>query len=348
MNRNITIIVWVSFLLVNCEKTLIGPGPENTAEGNYDVLWQTVDEKYGLFPISHVNWDSLYTVYRSQISPNTNNEELWEICCNLLSHLGNGHIYLANENFTKGFCPDNPDPNIRLGASLDLIKTRYLQNVGITGEGFITYGKLKDYNIGYIYILSFSGVPNGRNWIGDLDEVVRILQDCDGMIIDVRNNGGGFSKNDLYAASLFIDKDVTYYYSRLKTGPGHNDFGEVIAKKVSPQSEKRCFTKKNVLLTNRFTASGAEAFALILRTLDYSIHIGDTTMGAIGEVTHVAQLPNGWILKYPCTLTTLADGSSPENIGIPPDIVLDNTQEDVAEGKDILVERSIDLLTEFQ
>jgi carboxyl-terminal processing protease len=60
----------------------------------------------------------------------------------------------------------------------------------------------------------------------------------------------------------------------------------------------------------------------------------------------VAQLPNGWTLNYPCTLTTLADGSSPEGIGTIPEIYVDNTSTDIIEGNDKVLERAIDFLSE--
>ena len=55
-------------------------------------------------------------------------------------------------------------------------------------------------------------------------------------------------------------------------------------------------------------------------------------------------MPNGWILKYPCTLTVLADGTSPENIGIAPDILINNTMRDVNAGRDRVVEYAIQYL----
>ena len=62
------LIIISLFLFSGCEKMLLGPEPENSAQGIFDVFWKTIDEKYGLFPVKNVNWDSLYTIGRNQIN----------------------------------------------------------------------------------------------------------------------------------------------------------------------------------------------------------------------------------------------------------------------------------------
>lgn len=201
-------------------------------------------------------------------------------------------------------------------------------------------------NLGYIHISTFGPANSGREWIYDIHDVIRDFQSTDGIILDIRNNGGGFAKNDLYIASVFIDREIIYYYSQMKTGPGHNEFGERVPKTAYPVADSLRYNKKIALLTNRFSGSGSEVMALILKNLAYSTQIGDTTTGCFGEVTHVGQMPNGWTLNYPCTLTTLQDGSSPEGTGVIPDIYVDNTKTDINEGNDKVLCKAISYLRE--
>jgi hypothetical protein len=47
--------------------------------------------------IRHINWDSLYTVYSTQITGETTEAELWEISAGLIAHLDDGHVCLINK-----------------------------------------------------------------------------------------------------------------------------------------------------------------------------------------------------------------------------------------------------------
>ena len=165
------------------------------------------------------------------------------------------------------------------------------------------------------------------------------------MIVDVRNNGGGLRVTGNIINSAFIDREITYFYQRLKTGPGHNDFGDVRPISISPRSGVQRYTKKIALLTNRFSGSGSEYTAEVFKNLSYSIQIGDTTNGSFGEITQVAQLPNGWVFWYPCSLTTTPDGKSPEGIGIIPDILVENTRADINAGNDKVLSFAINYLS---
>ena len=77
-------------------------------------------------------------------------------------------------------------------------------------------------NFGYMYYGSFAaGIGEGN-----LDYVLYELASSDGLIIDVRDNGGGLLTNVETLVARFIDKR-TYAGAILhKTGPGHYDFSE--------------------------------------------------------------------------------------------------------------------------
>lgn len=344
MNKNLAIILTLSFLFTGCEKMLLGPGPENSQAGNFDVLWKTLDEKYGQFPVKDVNWDSLYNVYSKQITPSTTENELWNISSQLLDHLNDAHITLFNRGYTAWYTPWDIDPERSKGFDLGLIRNKFLSNPAVTGEGIITRGTIINTNIGYIHLSTFGPAANGRKWVYDIDNVLNELSGSDCIILDVRNNGGGLLVNTLYIASAFISDEITYFYSQRKTGPGHNDFGEPVVKKAFPRNSGPLYSGKIVLLTNRFSSSGSEVMAQILKYYPVSVQIGDTTTGVVGDVIHVAQLPNGWTLNYPCTLTTTPDGKSPEGIGIIPDIAIENTKADVLAGNDKVLEYAVKYL----
>jgi hypothetical protein len=341
MRKIIALYILTAAICCGCEKIILGPGPENKPSDTFEVLWNTLDEKYALFPVKNVNWDSLHSVYANQIDANTTEEELWSICSQLLSHLKDAHITLFNSSYTRSYCPWQADENMKLGFSIELIKNKFLVNPKTVGEGNITYGKIINTNIGYVYIATFFPSQNGRDWIQDLDIVLQALHYSDGMIIDIRNNPGGFSRNDLYLASAFIDNEINYFNAWMKNGPGHDDFDGPFARVIVPRNDTLLFTGNKVLLTNRFSSSGSEVVALILKNAASSMQIGDTTTGCFGDVVHVAELPNGWTLNYPCVLYKTPAGESPEGIGVIPDICILNTKSDIEAGNDKVLKSAI-------
>lgn len=347
MRKTGPFVLLLSMLIVSCDETLLGPEPENTAKSNFEVLWKTLDQNYALFPVKRVNWDSLHTVYGSMVSASTSGSELWDISTKLLSHLDDGHVTIFSQDRSKAYNSRQLDYRLADEFSLDLVKARYLSEYKVTGAGYITYGKIRNQNIGYVYIASFaaSNTGNGINWAYDIDKAVQDLYGSDAIIINVRNNGGGLRVTGNIINSTFIDHDITYFFQRLKTGPGHNDFGELTPISISPRSGVQRFTKKIALLTNRLSGSGSEYTAQVFKNLSYSTQIGDTTNGSFGEITNVAQLPNGWIFWYPCSFTTTPDGKSPEGIGVIPDILVENTRADINAGNDKVLNSALSYLS---
>ncbi|MHC1774923.1 MAG: S41 family peptidase [Lentimicrobium sp.] len=347
MKRNITLACLLLLLITGCEKALLGPGPENTATGNFNLLWKTLDENYAQFDARHINWDSLYTVYSKQITGETTEAELWDLSAGLIAHLDDGHVCLINKKWNKA-AQSSSILRTRTADdfSPELVNSAYLGYHHTVGEGHITYGFVRNTSLGYIYISSFmaSGTGDGTAWAYDIGKAIAALSGCSALIVDVRNNPGGLIATENIIGSAFTDHAITFFYSRCKTGPGHQDFGEPRPVTISPRSGIVPWTKQMVMLTNRFTASGGEYMTQLFKNLPNSTQIGDTTLGAFGEITNMAQLPNGWTFCYPCTLTTTPDGNCPEGKGILPDVLTENTKADIDAGNDKVMEYAIEYL----
>ena len=350
MRMKISLVLSVFFFFAGCEELLLGPQPENTPQNNFEILWKTFDENYALFPVKNVNWDSLHVAYSSRISSSTTDAQLWDIMAELISHLNDGHVTLFDKGFSKWAASSEINKRNADDFSLDLVKNKFVSNVTVVGSGLITYGRIQSASagkkIGYIHIASFaSNSGNGVDWAYDIDTAVRELYDSDALIIDLRNNGGGLKVTGAIIVSAFIDREITYFYQREKTGPGHNDFGKPNPLTVSPRNDVLHFTKKIALLTNRFSGSGSEHFAQVFQYLPYATQIGDTTFGCFGDVLNNAQLPNGWTFRYPCRFTTTPEGTCPEGIGIIPDLLVENNKADITAGRDNVLTRAIQYLT---
>ena len=65
-------------------------GPEN----NFNVLWETFNKRYPFFQLRNVNWKKQRDTYRSRVTSQTSDDELFEIFCQMLEPLNDGHVEL--------------------------------------------------------------------------------------------------------------------------------------------------------------------------------------------------------------------------------------------------------------
>jgi C-terminal processing protease CtpA/Prc len=72
--------------------------------------------------------------------------------------------------------------------------------------------------------------------------------------------------------------------------------------------------------------------------------IGDTTSGAFSDIIK-RELPNGWIYSISIGDWRDVNGISYEGEGIPPDLVVRNKVDDIANGKDEAIEKAIDMIS---
>jgi len=87
------------------------------------------------------------------------------------------------------------------------------------------------------------------------------LNTCTGLVIDIRNNGGGSMTNVEKLVCRFITERTLAGYISHKTGPGHNDFSEPRAYYYDPAQKGRImWGKPVVVLAGRGTFSAANNF----------------------------------------------------------------------------------------
>lgn len=127
-----------------------------------------------------------------------------------------------------------------------------------------------------------------------------------------------------------------------KDGPGIYDFAKPVKWYVEPDGPIQ-FTKPIILLTSMYSISSAETFALAIRVLPHATIVGDFTSGCFAD-TEKEQLPNGWEFYISKNLIIDNNGFCWEGIGIPPDIRIANTMDDIENGKDKILELAIELM----
>ena len=305
---------------------------DNSPQGNFDALWTIIDEQYCFLDYKQIDWDAIYDQYQPLITPDMSNDGLFEVLGNMLAELKDGHVNLSSASNTARYWnwyldyPRNFNESVVEG---------YLGRDYRIGGG-AEYTLLDD-NIGYVYYGDFSsGIGDGN-----LDEMLSYLSICNGLIIDVRNNGGGNLTYATKLAARFTNEKVLTGYIQHKTGKGHSDFSDPEPIYLEPSNSIR-WQKGVVVLMNRHSYSATNDFINSMRYLPNVTLMGDKSGGGSG-LPFSSELPNGWGVRFSASPHLDAEGQHIE-FGIDPDIKLDMNAEDEARGIDTMIEAARALL----
>jgi C-terminal processing protease CtpA/Prc len=264
--------------------------------------------------------------YRQRINNSMTDEQLFEVLAGLLSELRDGHVNLTAAHDMARYWQWYQNYPTNYSDSLERI---YLGTDYRIAAG-MKY-KIFDDNIGYIRYESFNnGVGSGN-----LTEVLNYLMLCRGLIIDIRNNGGGDLTNVEKIASRFTHERVLVGYIQHKTGTGHNDFSELEEQRLKPSKDLR-WQKRVIVLTNRQVYSAANEFVKYMKCCPQATIVGDRTGGGAG-MPFSSELPNGWGVRFSACPMFDREKKSTE-FGIQPDYQVNLTEADFQKGRDTIIE----------
>ena len=311
MKRIIDYLVILVLLvpLVSCVDT---EERDDTPTGNFEALWQILDERYCFFDYKQkeygLDWNEVYNKYRVRVSDNMTSVQLFEVLCDMLAELRDGHVNLSSSMDYGRYWKWQEDYPTNFS---DTLSRRYLGTDYKIASG-LRYRVLDD-NIGYIRCASFE-TPIGE---GNLDEALSYMLLCRGLIIDIRSNGGGDLTTAERLAGRFVHEKTLVGYMQHKTGTGHNDFSDMKEMYLEPSSNVR-WNKNVCVLTNRSVYSAANSFAVWMHELPNVTLIGDHTGGGSGMPMNNS-LPNGWSVRF--SACPMYDSKKQQTeFGIDPDV----------------------------
>lgn len=310
----------------------------DTPSGNFEALWQIIDEHYCFFEYKQheygLDWKEVYNKYKVRVNEKMTEVQLFEVLCDMLAELRDGHVNLSTSyDYGRYWTWQEAYPkNFSDSLSRIYMGTDYKIASGLQ------YRVLDD-NIGYIRYESCQD-PIGE---GNLDDVLSYFALCQGIIIDIRNNGGGDLTNAEKLAARFVHEKTLVGYMQHKTGKGHDDFSDMEPQYLEPSSNIRWY-KPVCVLTNRSVFSAANEFASMMHALPNVKIVGDHTGGGSG-MPMSSSLPNGWSVRFSACPMYDKDKLQTE-FGIEPDYNVQLTDEDTEKGIDTIIEAARKLLVE--
>jgi Periplasmic protease len=326
MKKQLLYRLWEVFFLITLWGCIEVEEFDNTPKGNFDALWKIMDEQYCFFEYKDVDWAEIYSLYSSRISDQMSEESLFMVLNEMLQELKDGHVNLSSPfdvgRYWKWFeeYPSNFYPSI---------KDNYLGTNYMIAGG-VRYKILED-NIGYMYYGDFSSGLGEAN----LDYIINKLAICQGIIIDVRDNGGGLLSNADKMANRFVNEKTLVGYIQHKVGKKHHDFSEPYPRYIEPNGRLR-YQKPVVVLTNRSCYSSTNDFVNSMKTCPNVTIIGDRTGGGSG-LPFSSEIPNGWSVRFSACPMYNAQMEHLE-FGIDPDLFVHLREEDINNGIDTIIE----------
>lgn len=292
---------------------------------NIEALWQIIDTKYCYVEQKGVDWNAIHDEYIAK-AKNTGSDQvkLFDLCAQMLDTLHDGHVNLyssfdrsRNSAWYDSY-PANFDANLQ---------SLYLKDYRIAGG--LYYCTIDNGNIGYIYYSSFSNSFSAANiyWI------FTAFKDCKGIILDVRNNGGGDLTNAYKLASPFFNENKVVGYWQHKNGTGHNDFSDLEPLYSDTSLIPHKWFRPTIILTNRHSYSATNFFINMMRYAGKHVAIVGGKSGGGGGMPMSYEMPCGWMVRFSSVRMLDAQKKNIEE-GINPHVLIDitsTTQDDIIE-----------------
>lgn len=321
-------------LVSSCEKSF-KPEPDADAVGVFNELWRTFDELYAVFPERGVDWNASYAQYAPLVHKDISDDSLYRVVTAMLEPLNDAHVQLVTPDrrvwSSDRVYRDLVDFDL---FRLDVVKQNYLTDVRTKGEqeSITTYGRITGQPIGYIHFPSISGT-----W-SEFDGMLNDMGSIQGLIIDLRHNQGGDFTWALNELDQLNGAARPIFRSRTKNGAGPNDFTAWTDWQIDGGPGSRNY--RIVFITDRYTVSAAERLVMMLRAMDNTVHLGDTTNGALSTVIW-RELPNAWYYRVSIQQVEDPQGMRWEGIGLPPEQVVLNTSAQLDAGVDAQLQAAI-------
>lgn len=327
----------------SCEHAFMNDDPKDDPVSVFDYLWNKVDQQYAFFDVKGVDWDSVYEVYRPKVYDGMKSDSLFSVCAAMLNTLQDGHTNLIsvfdvsrNDSvYYRMIAHKNIDEEV---VTLNYLTLNY------HSTGGFAHNAIRNGEVAYVRYASFTDAVTE----GYMDYLVATYKDCKGIILDLRQNGGGNVDNIRQMLSIFDNHGQPLYQTQIKSGPGHDEFTHLTTVNAPERDtvwHPDVYTKPVAVLIDRGSFSATSVFALCTMAYPNIKLFGDYSGGGLG-LPNGGALPNKWTYRFSITRTLDMEGHNYEN-GVPPQerVILDRNL--TAQGIDNVIETAADWITNY-
>ena len=223
----------------------------------------------------------------------------------VITYINNNKASDLSNRQIANIIANNQTINLEIKRKQSNIKVDIASKYILMPNVFTDVIKLNDKNIGYLYIELFSDSS-----YKDFSKSLKELEDknIESLIIDLRNNTGGYLSSAKKISELFLKEGKVIYTLETKNKQ-KTYFDET--------DENRNYDIS--ILVNKSTASSAEILASALHDSYGALLIGEKTYGK-GKVQKTQELDNGSMIKYTSSKWYTPNNKYIDQIGLTPDI----------------------------
>lgn len=249
-------------------------------------------------------------------------------------------ILAIDEELTQGMTVDQAVSKIRGPKNTDVILTIYRdelnekKDIKITRDAIVVSSVRTEKRNDGVFVIKIISFNNDTELA--FNNAVRSAIDTNskGIILDMRNNPGGYLDTAIEVASEWVDNGPIVF----------EQYGD--GSKIDHLSRGRARLKdyKTVVLVNEGSASASEIVSGALQDTGRAKLVGKKTFGK-GSVQSLTNLNDGSSIKITIAKWLTPNGRSINDEGVMVDIDVDYTLEDYNAGKDPQFDKAIELLT---
>jgi carboxyl-terminal processing protease len=199
----------------------------------------------------------------------------------------------------------------------------------------ITEARMLEGDIAYLSLSEFNALST-QQVRADLRELMR--QNPKGLVLDLRNNPGGYLQMAIEIASEFLPRG-TLVVTEAERGEQNRE--------LRATRGGQALQVPLAVLVNGGSASASEIVAGAIQDHGRGALVGEITFGK-GSVQHTHTLSDGSSLRVTIARWVLPGGRILNGDGLEPDVVVSTTPDEVAEGRDVQLERAVEYLLQNQ